>query len=92
MDCIRILDARHVRDHRVWLKFSTGEAGEVDLREVIFHFAAAAPLREVAAFSRFTLDEWPTLTWSCGFDLDPEYLYEKLTGKVTYETQAVAVR
>jgi len=34
-----------------------------------------------AEFAKFTLDEWPTLVWSCGFDLAPEMLYERVTGK-----------
>jgi len=32
-------------------------------------------------FKRFTLDEWPTLVWPNGFDLSPEMLYERATGK-----------
>jgi hypothetical protein len=89
MDCITVTDAKHVREYRVWLRFSTGEAGEVDLQDVISRFEVAAPLRNVTAFSKLSLNEWPTLAWDCGFDLDPEYLYELATGKPTYETQAV---
>ena len=32
-------------------------------------------------FKKFYLDEWPTLAWPCGFDLSPESLYERATGK-----------
>jgi hypothetical protein len=32
-------------------------------------------------FRNFYLDEWPTLAWSCGFDVAPETLYELATGK-----------
>jgi hypothetical protein len=29
----------------------------------------------------FKLDEWSTITWNCGFDVSPETLYERATGK-----------
>ena len=50
--------------------------GEADLKEFIFKFQIATPLREPSEFAKFHLDEWPTLTWDCGFDIDPEYLYQ----------------
>ncbi len=88
VECIAISEARYLDDYRVWLRFNTGEAGEVDLQPLIFRYSAAAPLREQHSFAQFYLDEWPTLAWACGFDLDPEYLYTLATGKPTYETLA----
>ena len=32
-------------------------------------------------FKSFQLDEWSTVVWSCGFDVSPETLYERATGK-----------
>jgi len=29
----------------------------------------------------FFLDSWPTLAWECGFDISPESLYLRVTGK-----------
>jgi hypothetical protein len=86
MDCITVLEARYIQDHRIWIRFNTGESGEADLRDIVFKFPIAASLREPAEFAKFHLDEWPTLTWECGFDLDPEYLYEIVTGKVSPES------
>jgi hypothetical protein len=31
--------------------------------------------------NNFHLDSWPTLAWDCGFDVDPDSLYEWATGK-----------
>jgi hypothetical protein len=81
MDCIAISEAKYLHDHCLWLKFSTGESGEVDLRDIVFRFPAASSLRDPAQFAKFHLDEWPTVAWECGFDLDPEYLYQLVTGK-----------
>jgi len=86
MDCITISRARYLHDYRVWIQFNTGESGEADLKDIIYKFPIAAPLRDPAAFAKFHLDAWPTLTWDCGFDLDPEYLYEIVTGKVPFES------
>ena len=88
-ECISVQEARYLNDYRIWLRFNTGESGEVDLRTLIFKFPAAASLREKSEFAKFYLDEWPTLAWECGFDVDPEYLYTLATGKPTYEKVSV---
>lgn len=76
-----VTDARLVGDYRIALTFDTGEQGVADLRDVVFRYAAAAPLRDPEQFARFELDDWPTLVWPCGFDVSPERLYELATGK-----------
>lgn len=78
---IAIQEARYDGDYRVWLRFNTGESGVADLRELVFRHKVAQPLREPEAFQAFFLDEWPTLAWACGYDIAPETLYEKATGK-----------
>jgi hypothetical protein len=78
---VNIQEAKYEGQYRIWVKFNTGESGVIDLVDEINHFKAAAPLKDTQEFALFYLDEWPTLAWSCGFDLAPEYLYEKLTGK-----------
>ncbi len=76
-----ITEARPAGDYRVALVFDTGERGVADLRETVFRYIAAAPLRDPAEFAKFQLDDWPTLTWPCGFDVAPERLYELAIGK-----------
>ncbi|MBE0546786.1 MAG: DUF2442 domain-containing protein [Rubrivivax sp.] len=77
----RITEATYAGDYKVALRFDTQEAGIVDLHELIHKYEAAAPLRDPAAFARFRLDDWPTLVWDCGFDVSPETLYARATGK-----------
>ena len=36
MNCIYLLEAHHIKDFKIFLKFSTGESAEVDLKETIF--------------------------------------------------------
>jgi hypothetical protein len=87
MKCIFITGAKYIRDYRLWLKFNTGESGEANLETVVHKFPAASPLKDPAQFAAFHLDEWPTVAWDCGFDLDPEYLYEQVTGKTVLAHQ-----
>ena len=56
MKCISIVDARYVKDYQIVLKFNTGETGEVDLRDLVYKYAIAEPLRNPEAFSHFYLD------------------------------------
>jgi len=79
MECVSVIEAHYIKDFKIYLKFNTGEAGEVDLRDVVYKYENAAPLRDPACFSKFYLDSWPTLAWECGFDIAPESLYFRAT-------------
>jgi len=81
MECVYVVGAEYTRWYRVYLRFNTGESGEVDLREIIFKYKAAAPLRQQRVFANFYLDSWPTLAWKCGFDIAPESLYALAIGE-----------
>jgi hypothetical protein len=77
---IAIHSAEYQYDYKIKLTFNTGEQGVVDLYDLIEKHTIAHPLKNVNAFRQFYLDEWPTLAWSCGFDIAPETLYERATG------------
>ncbi len=70
------------------LNFNTGETGDVDLWDLVYNYPLAEMLRNLEALSHFYLDSWPTLAWDCGFDVDPESLYFRATGKSLWETKA----
>lgn len=78
---IHVQEAKYDGDYRIWLKFSSGEEGIVDLANIVARYPAGRPLLDKEVFKQFFLDEWPTLAWSCGFDLSPEWLHELVTGK-----------
>ena len=84
-----IKQADYVKDYRIHLVFNTGEEGIVDLSDVLDMFEAAQPLKDPVVFQDFYLDSWPTLAWQCGFDLAPEMLYERATGKKYQWQQAI---
>lgn len=69
-----VIEARHVHDHVVWLRFRDGLAGEVDLAPEL-HGPVFEPLRDVDFFRRFRLDV-DSLAWPNGADLAPEFLHD----------------
>jgi len=78
---LTVEQASYINDYRLNLTFNTGESGDVDLQDIIFKYHAALPLRDIQGFKAFKLDEWSTVVWDCGFDISPETLYERATGK-----------
>jgi hypothetical protein len=74
----RILDAKYVSGFTIWLRFSDGAEGEVDLRRELTG-SVFEPLQNVEVFRRFRLHpELKTLVWPNGADFAPEFLREKL--------------
>ncbi len=69
MECVYLTKAQYKENYTVFLEFNTGESGEVDLKETVYKYNAAKPIREKEHFSKFYLDSWPTLAWECGFDI-----------------------
>ena len=75
---IKVVDARYVRDYVVWLKFSDGIEGEVDLQDELFG-EVFEPLKDKEFFRKFIVHpEWLTITWPNGADFAPEFLYSAI--------------
>lgn len=72
-DLVRVTAVRHVRDHVLWLEFSDGLSGEVDLAGRLAG-PVFAPLREASAFARVRLGA-ETIEWPNGADWAPESLH-----------------
>jgi hypothetical protein len=71
---LHIDEAQHIAEHRVFLRFNDGMAGEADLSQSLTG-PIFEPLRDVEYFRRFSL-EGHTLAWPNGADFAPEYLHE----------------
>ena len=73
-----VIEARHVRDHTLWLRFRDGTAGEIDLGPSL-HGSVMEPLADVEVFKRFTIHpEFHTLVWPNGADFAPEFLHDNV--------------
>ena len=73
---LHVVEARYVREHVVWLKFSDGIAGEVDLAAELYG-PMFEPLQNVETFKQFSI-VLHTLAWPNGADFAPEFLRERV--------------
>ena len=74
----RVIDAKYIKDYTLYLRFSDGSDGEVDLEQEL-EGEIFEPLRDISYFKNFTVNhELHTVVWPNGADIAPEFLYEKL--------------
>ena len=76
MKFLHIEEAKYLDGHRVWLKFSDGIHGQVDLKNELEGPIFEA-LQDLEYFKQFRL-EGHTLTWPNGADFAPEHLHDLL--------------
>lgn len=70
----RVTDARYISGSTIWLRFSDGAEGEIDLSAEL-HGEVFEPLRNAEYFRRFIVHrELGTLVWPNGADFAPEFL------------------
>jgi hypothetical protein len=75
---LHVKEAKYLHDYVVWVRFSDGAEGEVDLAGEL-KGEVFGPLRDLKAFKSFQVDpELQTIVWSNGADLAPEFLYENM--------------
>ena len=75
---VGLVEARYVRDYVIWLRFSDGLAGEVDLRDEL-DGPVFEPLRQMNVFECVRLHpELHTIFWPNGADFAPEFLHERV--------------
>jgi hypothetical protein len=69
-------------DYRLWLQFSDGVEGEVDLGPRLAFEGVFAPLRDQNYFAAVRVEkELGTISWPNGADWDPVVLYSLVTGR-----------
>jgi uncharacterized protein DUF2442 len=65
-------------DHRLYLSFEDGTAGEVDLSDLVAHGGVFAQLRDPVYFRRVRVDpDSGTISWPNDTDVAPETLYAR---------------
>jgi hypothetical protein len=73
-----VIDAKYIKDYIIWVKFTDGTEGEVDLEDDL-HGDIFEPLKNKDYFKKFTIHpELYVLTWPNGADIAPEHLYGKV--------------
>ena len=66
--------------YRIWLKYSDGSVGEVDLSHLAGR-GVFAPWNDRAVFARVHITEHDAIAWGDELELCPDALYMQLTGK-----------
>ena len=75
---LHVLEAKYLHDSVIWLRFSDGSNGEIDLEEEL-NGEVFSSLKDVEEFRRFRVDpELNTVVWDNGADLAPEFLRDRL--------------
>ncbi len=64
-------------DHVLALVFENGERGHLDIKPIL-DFGVFQKIRDQNAFRQVKVS-FDTIEWSCGVDLDTEYVYMKCT-------------
>lgn len=84
---IRLVEAKARSGYQIWLRFSDGAQGVVDLSDVggrgVFE-----SLEDRRIFEAVTVTEVGALEWPGGLDLCGDSLYLRLTGKAADEVFA----
>ncbi|MBK1640793.1 hypothetical protein CKO12_02635 [Chromatium okenii] len=73
---IHVTSAQYLKDYKIWLSFSDGAQGEIDLSSELFG-EVFEPLKEIKFFKSFEL-EGHTISWNNGADFAPEFLREQI--------------
>ncbi len=74
----KLKEVKYQGDYRIWLRFSDGIEGEVDLKDELWG-EVFQPLKDRLRFAELALDkELGTIVWPNGADFAPEFLYQKL--------------
>ena len=71
---LHVIEAKHIKQHTLWLKFNDGSVGEVDLSQEL-QGDIFKPLQNPDYFKTFSLQGY-TLSWENGADFAPEFLKE----------------
>ena len=75
---VRLVEARVIPPYALWLRFSDGTEGSVDLSAELYG-PIFEPLKDPVLFAQAYVDgELHTVAWPDGADFAPEFLYERV--------------
>jgi Protein of unknown function (DUF2442) len=84
MILVRPISVRALTDYRIYLEFSDGQRGEVDLSQYAGKGVFAA-WNDYGFFQRVRVSRHRSIEWDNEIELCPDALYMQLTGKAPDE-------
>lgn len=76
----KLVEVKPLQKYRLWLQFSNGKKGEIDLSDLAGKGVFKA-WEKPGVFEAVRIDEYGALIWTENIDLCPDSLYLRLTGK-----------
>jgi hypothetical protein len=75
---IRVIECRYISGYTVWLRFSDGLEGKINLEKEL-EGEVFEPLRDLEVFRSLTLHpDLHTIVWPNGADFAPEFLHDRV--------------
>jgi hypothetical protein len=75
---IRVIECRYISGYTVWLRFSDGVEGKINLEKEL-EGEVFEPLRDLEVFRSLTLHpDLHTIVWPNGADFAPEFLHDRV--------------
>ena len=75
---LHVKKAKYLHDYVIWVKFSDGIEGEIDLKNELTG-EIFGPLKDTKLFKSFKVDPMlETIVWENGADLAPEFLHDNI--------------
>ena len=81
---VKPTEVRPLSDYKIWLRYSDGVEGEVDLSEYVGK-GVFALWEDYRAFEGVYIGEHGEIAWNKEIDLCPDSLYMQLSGKKAEE-------
>jgi hypothetical protein len=81
MNFLHLSKAAHLGGYRLYLEFTDGACGQVDLAQELTG-PVFEPLRDIDYFRHFSLNP-STIEWPNGADFAPEYLHSLLSNNAS---------
>ncbi len=90
IEYVSVLELKVLDGHRLWLRFSNGDAGVRDFADILAEGGDVIdPIRDEAMFKRAFLSRGVP-TWPSGLQLDPTNLYMELAAAQALSAPAAA--
>ncbi len=81
---IRPIEIKTLLKYRIWIKYSDGNQGEVDLSEFVGR-GVFKLWEDYSFFQKISLGSSGEIMWDDQIDLCPDSIYMKLTGKTVVQ-------
>ncbi len=77
---LKISSAKALPDYKIWIQYSDGVEGEVDLSHLVGNGVFSA-WKDANVFQAFRVENGRSITWTDEIDLCADSLYLEMTGK-----------